>query len=200
MKLNEQALNNARVSRTAIEKLHVEMRHLVNRVAYKPGGRTGQVIQDALLSLSPEIYGSMGDPEKVELNGLVYVIDRLPKGIEACRFVRMVSEEGYKEAGFEVIVPASRRRNCYRIDSDRMYIEVTRGRSEIYDILTHLSFLFVESQKIKRKILDTRGNKTEIWKRLEEIVVQKKNRNRQVKNVIIKFHLQKIFGILKMKY
>ena len=41
-----------------------------------------------------------------------------------------------------------RRRNCYRIDEDQMNIEITRGRSEIYDILTHLTFLFIESHKI----------------------------------------------------
>ena len=34
-----------------------------------------------------------------------------------------------------------------------MNIEITRGYSEIYDILTHLTFLFLEAHKIRRSIL-----------------------------------------------
>jgi hypothetical protein len=164
-------LTRARVSRTAIEKLYVEMRHLANRGRYRPSGRTGSVVREALVSLSPEIYGSMNDPEKVELQGLVYVINRLPRGIEECRYIRLVSEEGFEESGMEVIVPSARRRNCYRIDEDRMYIEVTRGRSEIYDILTHLSFLYMEAEKIKNHALDEKGVESGEWKLLEKIVL-----------------------------
>ncbi|MFK7970294.1 MAG: hypothetical protein AB8F95_08005 [Bacteroidia bacterium] len=164
-------LSRARVSRTAIEKLYVEMRHLANRGRYRPNGRTGSVVREALINLSPEIYGSMNDPEKVELNGLVYVIDRLPRGIEECRIIRLVSEEGYQDSGLEVIVPSARRRNCYRIDAERMYIEVTRGRSEIYDILTHLSFLYIEAEKVMRHALNEKGKPTGEWLMLEKIVL-----------------------------
>ena len=164
-------LSRARVSRTAIEKLYVEMRHLANRGRYRPSGRTGSVVREALVSLSPEIYGSMNDSEKVELQGLVYVIDRLPRGIEECRYIRLVSEEGYGDSGLEVIVPSARRRNCYRVDQERMYIEVTRGRSEIYDILTHLSFLYIEAEKIKNHALSEKGEPSGEWKLLEQIVL-----------------------------
>jgi hypothetical protein len=170
MSFNDRQLSRARESRTAIEKLYVEMRHLVNRGVYRPMGSTGKVIRESLLDLSPEIYGSMHVPEKVELDGLVYVIDRLPRGIESCRFIHMISEEGYEESGFPIVVPSARRRNCYRIDDERMYIEVTRGRSEIYDILTHLTFLFFEADKIKENALNEEEEPTEEWKKLEEIV------------------------------
>jgi hypothetical protein len=33
---------------------------------------------------------------KVELNGLLYVIERLPVGIEECRFINLTSEEVFK--------------------------------------------------------------------------------------------------------
>lgn len=173
MPFNDQQLSRARESRTAIEKLYVEMRHLVNRGVYRPTGSTGKVIRESLVDLSPEIYGSMTVPEKVELNGLVYVIDRLPRGIESCRFIHLISEEGYEESGFPIVVPAARRRNCYRIDDERMYIEVTRGRSEIYDILTHLTFLFFEADKIRLNALNEEENPTEEWYKLEEIVMGK---------------------------
>ncbi len=163
-------LTQAQESRTAIERLYVEMRHIVYRGAYRPNGISGKALRDMLLTLSPEIYGSMKDTEKVELDGLAYVIERLPKGIEECRFIKLISEEGYLNSSFEVLIPPKRVRNCYRIDRDRMCIEVTRGRSEIYDILTHLTFLYNEAEKIRRKAFDDKGQKVREWIKLEEII------------------------------
>jgi hypothetical protein len=82
----------------------------------------------------------------------LYVIERLPVGIEECRFINLTSEEGYSKSHFQAIVP-KRRRNCYRIDEEQMNVEITRGRSDIYDILTHLTFIFIESHKIRNRVL-----------------------------------------------
>ena len=159
-----------RESRTAIEKIYITMRQLVIRGSYKPSGISGKALKEGLLSLSPEIYGTITDPEKVELNGLLYVIERLPTGIEECRFIKLIAREGFENTDLEVLVPAKRRRKCYRVDKDRMYIEMTRGRSDIYDILTHLTFLYIESEKIKNQCLDAKGKVSDDWKRFEEIV------------------------------
>lgn len=160
----------ARESRAAIERLYITMRHLFIRGLYKPMGVSGKSLISALHSLSPEIYGTLRDPERVELDGLLYVIERLPDGIEECRFIKLIAREGLEKAGYESLIPAKRRRNCYRVDEDRMYIEMTRGRSDIYDILTHLTFLFIEADKIKNHALDAKGNVADGWYRLEEIV------------------------------
>jgi len=163
----------AQESTNAIERMYITMRHLFNRGFYKPMGVSGETLRESLLTLRPEIYGSIAG-EKVELNGLLYVIDRLPKGIEECTFINLTSEEGYANSHFKPIVPPKRRRNCYRIDEEQMNIEVTRGRSEIYDILTHLTFLFMESHKIMRKIItDEEGTYTRDWIKLEEAVLKK---------------------------
>lgn len=154
----------------AIERLYITMRHLFNRGFYKPSGVSGEEIRRALLTLQPEIYGLVGDPQRVELDGLVYVMDRLPKGIEACRIISLASREGFEHSHFPVLVPAKRRRNCYRIDSEQMVIEVTNGRSEIYDILTHLTFMFMEADKIRRNAFQDKGGKTREWDKLEAIV------------------------------
>lgn len=163
-------LTRAQESRAAIERIYIEMRHLFNTGIYKPSGSSGQQLMDSLLTLRPEIYGSMNDPSKVELDGLVYVIDRLPRGIEECRYVRLISEEGYHRSGFEVIIPHARKRNCYRIDDEQMFIEVTRGRSEIYDILTHLTFMYHEAAKIKNHAYDGAGNVKKEWVYLEKLI------------------------------
>lgn len=146
------------------------MRHLFIRGSYKPFGVSGEALVQNLLILAPEIYGSMGDSEKVEIDGLLYVLERLPTGIEECRQIRMVSREGLEKSHFKPIVPEKRRRNCYRVDSEQMYIELTRGRSDIYDILTHLTFLYIEAGKIKSNSLTGSGKKKKDWLRLEEIV------------------------------
>lgn len=161
----------AQESRTAIERMYVTMRHLFNRGYYKPNGASGKSLREALFTLQPEIYGSIADPEKVELDGLVYIIDRLPKGIEECRFVKLIADEGYRNTEKEVIIPSKRRRNCYRLDEETMLIEVTRGRSEIYDILTHLTFMYLEANKIARNARDHDGQLTYEWQKLEEMVI-----------------------------
>ncbi len=160
----------SRESRAAIERLYITMRQLIIRGRYKPTGVSGESLTEALRSLNPEIYGSINDPEKVELNGLLYVAERLPQGIEECRFIQLTAREGLADAGHDVIIPLKRRRNCFRIDENRMYVEMSRGRSDIYDILTHLTFLFVEAEKIKSKSLDQKGEVSDNWKRLEQVV------------------------------
>ncbi len=165
----------SRESRAAIERLYITMRHLFIRGSYKPNGISGQQLREALLTLKPEIYGELHDTERVDLEGLLYVAERLPKGIEECRFIQLVAREGFQEAGHVPFIPLKRRRNCYRIDQDRMYVEMSRGRSDIYDILTHLTFLYIEAEKIKDHGLDHKGHETDTWARLGEVVQQEHN-------------------------
>ena len=166
--------SRAQESSAAIEKMYITMRHLFNRGFYKPMGVSGDTLREALLALRPEIYGNIGE-EKVELNGLLYVIERLPTGIEECRFINLTSDEGYSKSHFQAIVPPKRKRNCYRIDEEQMNVEITRGRSDIYDILTHLTFIFIESHKIRNRVLlGDDGEVSRDWQKLELAVSQKK--------------------------
>ncbi|EIJ38354.1 DUF6909 family protein [Galbibacter orientalis] len=182
----------AQESSGAIERMYIAMRHLFNRGFYKPMGVSGETLRESLLQLRPEIYGSVAE-EKVELNGLVYILDRLPIGIEQCRYINLTSEEGYKNSSFKVIIPPKRRRNCYRIDNDQMNIEITRGRSDIYDILTHLTFLFIESHKIADNVfIEESGQTIRDWQKLEEAVL--KNKLTQPEREIALSHAASILG------
>ncbi len=186
--------SRAQESSAAIERLYITMRHLFNRGFYKPMGVSGETLREALLSLRPEIYGSISE-EKVELNGLLYVIERLPVGIEECRFINLTSDEGYSKSHFQAIVPPKRRRNCYRIDDEQMNVEITRGRSDIYDILTHLTFIFIESHKIKNKVLldEIEIEYTRDWQKLEEAVSQNKKMTLKEKEIAIS-HAANVLG------
>jgi len=175
----------AQESSGAIERLYITMRHLFNRGFYKPMGVSGETLRESLLILRPEIYGSIAE-EKIELEGLLYVIDRLPIGIEECRYVNLTSDEGYKNSHFKPIIPSKRRRNCYRIDDEQMNIEITRGRSEIYDILTHLTFLYEESKKIMKQVVINDGKDVlRDWKKLEEAVLKKKKLTQNEKEIAL---------------
>ena len=183
----------AQESSSAIERMYITMRHLFNRGFYKPMGVSGETLREALLLLRPEIYGSIGD-EKAELEGLLYVVDRLPEGIEECTFINLTSDEGYANSHFKPIIPPKRRRNCYRIDDEQMNIEITRGRSEIYDILTHLTFLFVESHKIsKRIIINDEGATVRDWQKLESAVKSTKKLTQKEREIAIT-HTANILG------
>ena len=142
------------------------MRHLFIQGIYEPMGISGKTLRTSLLNLKPTIYGSIAE-NKIELKGLLYVLDRLPDGIEQCKYFTLISVEGYENSHFKVINAKKRKRNCFRIDKEQMNIEITRGYSEIYDILTHLTFLFMESNKIRKSVLiDEEGTCTREWEKL----------------------------------
>ncbi|MBU2995988.1 hypothetical protein KO500_06065 [Cellulophaga baltica] len=182
----------AQESTNAIERLYITMRHLFNRGFYKPMGVSGETLRNALLQLRPEIYGTIAE-EKSELNGLIYVLERLPEGIEQCTYINLTSDEGYGKSHFKAIVPPKRRRNCYRIDDEQMNIEITRGRSDIYDILTHLTFLFIESFKIADRVLIEETGKTiRDWDKLKSTL--EKDKLTQAEREIAIIHTANILG------
>lgn len=185
--------SRAQESSAAIERLYITMRHLFNRGFYKPMGVSGESLREALLELRPEIYGSIAE-EKAELNGLLYVIERLPVGIEQCRFINLTSDEGYGKSHFKAIVPPKRKRNCYRIDEEQMNVEITRGRSDIYDILTHLTFIYIESEKIRNRVLvDDNGEIARDWIKLEQIIANEEKLGLEEREQAIS-HVSNILG------
>ena len=157
-------------ARLAIRNFTIAADALLLIGRFKMNGRSGQVLQDALRTLSPEIYGSMNDPRSIELKGLEYVMDRLPRGIEECSRVVMTSEEDLGDTPFVMLEPLKRRRTSYRINEQEMCFVITRGFSEIYDILTHLTFLYIEGKNIHSKMRDQEGNLTTEWKEFEKFM------------------------------
>ncbi len=189
------ANSRARETTEAIERIYVSMRQLFYRGFFKPAGVSGDSIRSLLKIINPEIYGTMNVPNKVELDGLLYVLDRLPEGIEECAFIHLTSDEGFDKGSFEPIVPKKRRRNCYRIDEHQMNIEVLLGRSEIYDILTHLTFLYIEADKIRNIafLIDEDGEPKRSWKIIEQVAKGEKKFSRKEKEVAL-IHLSSLLG------
>ncbi len=167
-------LSKSQKARVAIRSFKTVADAMGLRGHYRPSDRFGQALADSLRNLDPEIYGSMNDRRVVELKGLEYVIDRLPEGIEKCTRIILTEEEGFEGTNFEKIEPPKRRRTSYRVGEKEICFVITRGISEIYDILTHLTFLCIEAQKIYEQIYDESGHQTVEWSELEKLVLSGK--------------------------
>jgi hypothetical protein len=163
-------LTKAQKARHAIREFKTITDALAIRGFYRPRGKLGKSLEHCLRNLSPEIYGSMNDPRVVELKGLEYVIDRLPRAIEECTRIILTEEDPYKNSAFEETVPLRRRRTCYRVGKNEMCFVISRGLSEIYDIMTHITFLYGEAKKIHGRMKDDSGNKTLEWIELEKTI------------------------------
>jgi len=161
-------LTKAQKARYAIREFKTITDALAIRGFYRPRGKLGRSLEHCLRSLSPEIYGSMNDPRVVELKGLEYVVDRLPRGIEECTRIILTEEDPFRDSAFEETVPLKRRRTCYRVGRNEMCFVISRGLSEIYDIITHITFLFSEAKTIHGRMKDDSGNKTIEWVELEK--------------------------------
>lgn len=163
----------AQKARHAIREFKTLTDAMAIRGFYRPCGKMGRALEQCLRTLSPEIYGSMNDPRVVELKGLEYVIDRLPRGIEECNRIILTEEDPFQNDGLAPTIPLKRRRTCYRVGPNEMCFVITRGLSEIYDILTHMTFLLGEARKIHSRMTDDSGHPTIEWNEVEGHVHQK---------------------------
>ena len=163
-------LTESQKARHAIREFKTITDALALRGFYRPSGKFGKTLESCLKNLSPEIYGSMNDPRVVELKGLEYVIDRLPRGIEACTKIILTEENPPENSAFEKIEPLKRRRTSYRISTQEICMVISRGISEIYDILTHMTFLFSEAKKIHTRMKDDSDTLSIEWNALKHTV------------------------------
>ncbi|MFW2368059.1 MAG: DUF6909 family protein [Desulforhopalus sp.] len=163
-------LSKSQKARHAIRTFKILADALTLQGVYKPSGKIGEKLADALIQLSPEIYGSMADARIVELKGLEYVIDRMPKGIEHCNKIILTAQEDFQQTSFAKIVPLKRRRVSYAVSENEICFVLSTGKSEIYDILTHITFLNIEAQKIYQKACNRVEGVSSEWAELERMV------------------------------
>lgn len=158
-----QYLTKAQRARLAIRTFQTLADALTLRGYYRPSGRSGEKLSESLKLFAPEIYGSMVDPRVAELQGLEYVIDRMPRGIEKCNRIILTGNEDFQDTTFEHVVPLKRRRSSYVVSEKEICFVITKGLTEVYDILTHITFLNIEAQKIQQQICDKEGGTCPEW-------------------------------------
>ncbi len=165
-----QELSKSQKARIAIRTFKILADSMTLQGSYKPSGRIGEKLAEALKQLSPEIYGSMTDHRVVELQGLEYVFDRMPKGIEKCTRIILTAQEDFHNTSFAQIIPLKRRRVSYAVSEKEYCFVITTGKSEIYDILTHITFINIEAWKIYRQVCNRTEGVSSEWTELERIV------------------------------
>lgn len=170
-----QELSKSQKGRLAIRRFKVIADALTSRGSYKPSGSSGKTLEDALREISPEIYGTMNDDRSIEINGLEYVLNRLPRGIEGCNRIILTSQEDLEHTTFEKIEPPKRRRISYRMSDREFCFVITRGISEVYDVLTHITFLNIEAKKIHKKMTDPEGNTSPLWIKLRKNIEEEEH-------------------------
>ena len=149
----------------AIRAFQVIAHALLLRGRYRMGGqfgRPGILAADA----RPEIYGGVDRPHENRAERAGVTLSRLPQGIENCSRFVMTVEDDLDGTSFEKLVPPKRRRASYRISG--MSFVVTTGLSEIYDILTHLTFLYIEARRLYGKTRDEAGVPIREWQQFEK--------------------------------
>ncbi len=165
-------LSKSQRARLAIRTFKTIAEALLLRGYYKPSGKSGEKLAEALKLFNPEIYGTMSDPRIVELKGLEYVMDRMPRGIEKCNRIILTADEDFQDTTFEQVIPLKRRRHSYIVSEKEICFVISRGLTEIYDILTHITFLNIESQKIHSQICNKEGGTSSEWHDLEYAATQ----------------------------
>jgi len=158
-----QDLTKAQKARLAIRTFQTLADALTLRGNYRPSGKSGEKLAESLKLFSPEIYGSMVDSRVMELQGLEYVIDRMPRGIEKCNRIILTGNEDFQNTTFEQVIPLKRRRLSYVVSESEICFVITKGLTEVYDILTHITFLSIESQKIQQQVCDKEGRTCSEW-------------------------------------
>jgi len=93
----------------------------------------------------------------------------MPKGIENCSRIILTAQEDFQDTSFEKIVPLKRRRVSYQVSDREICFVITTGKSEIYDILTHITFLNIEAQKIYQQICNRVEGVSPEWSDLEKV-------------------------------
>ena len=163
-------LSKSQRARLAIRTFKTIADALILRGYYKPSGRSGEKLSESLQQFEPEIYGSMSDHRIIELQGLEYVMDRMPRGIEKCNRIILTADEDFHDTSFEKISPLKRRGHSYIVSDKEICFVITRGLTEIYDLLTNITFLNIESQKIYRQICHKEVGTCSEWHELESVL------------------------------
>ncbi|MGL1931474.1 MAG: hypothetical protein OCC45_06895 [Desulfotalea sp.] len=165
----DEFLTKAQSARKAIATFKTIADAMLVAGYFEPYGDNGKKLTSVLKEINPEIFGTMNDPRKIELGGLEYVINRLPKGIEKCIKIVMTTLEDFDGASFEKLVPLKRRRLSYAVADDELCFIITRGESELYDILTHVVFLLNEADKIREHIFAHNTGMGGEWQEIKRV-------------------------------
>ncbi len=162
-------------NRLAVEEFTTLARGIILRGYYKPGGDSGAGLRRLMILSAPSLYPHAADPDRIDLQALRYVLQRLPDRIWAIRdftVARNISPMIARD--FTPVTTAARRRPTYRTGPDSLVTSFRGGMSDLLDFISAMTCYQIETDKMREKAVacfrreDTDFRGPSIWERLAD--------------------------------
>jgi hypothetical protein len=161
-------------NRLAVDEFTTLARGIILRGYYKPGGDSGAGLRRLMILSAPSLYPHAADPDRIDVQALRYVLQRLPDRIWAVRdFTVTRSISPMVARDFIPVTTAARRRPTYRTGPDSLVTTFRGGMSDLLDFISALTCYQIETDKIRAKAASGRrgeepGTAPTVWDRLGE--------------------------------
>ncbi len=137
-------------NRLAIEEYTTLARGIILRGHYKPGGDSGASLRRLMTLSSPSLYPYAADPDRIDVQALRYVLQRLPDRIWAVRtFTVTRSISPMITRDFSPVITAARRRPTYLTGPDSLVTSFRGGMSDLLDFVSAITCYQIETDKMR---------------------------------------------------
>lgn len=106
---------------------------------------------DAFKAMKPSLHRYCDEPHIVDVEALIYAIERLPATVHKVREVLVQSDVPDKlptMAGVERVPSGARRRPTFQLGEDLVIVVAREGRTELLDLISLLTSYLIEARKI----------------------------------------------------
>lgn len=139
-------------NRLAVEEFTTLARGIILRGYYKPGGDSGAGLRRLMILSAPSLYPYAADPDRIDIQAMRYVLQRLPDRIWAIRdFTVARSISPMTARDFAPVATAARRRPTFRTGPDSLVTSFRGGMSDLLDFISAMTCYQIETDKIREK-------------------------------------------------
>jgi len=143
---------------------------------YKPGGDSGASLRQLLIKSEPALYPNAGDPERIDVGALLYILRRLPDGFWKIRQIaisRRISPDVQED--FPSVETRARRRPTFQTAEESLVTAFRGGFTDLLDFISAITCYQIEADKIRAKYARFKANHSEgsnslfVWDELERL-------------------------------
>lgn len=160
-------------NRLAVEEFTALARGIILRGFYKPGGDSGAGLRRLMILSAPSLYPHAADPDRIDVEALRYVLQRLPDRIwEVTDFTVARSISTAVARDFTPVATAARRRPTYRTAPGSLVTSFRGGMSDLLDFISAVTCYQIETDKMRAKAAaaalkdDDSDSAASVWDRL----------------------------------
>lgn len=139
-------------NRLAVEEFTALARGIILRGYYKPGGDSGAGLRRLMILSAPSLYPHAADPDRIDVEALRYVLQRLPDRIwEISDFTVDRSISPMVTRDFTPVTTAARRRPTFRTGPCSLVTSFRGGMSDLLDFISAVTCYQIETDKMRAK-------------------------------------------------